>query len=62
MILNQMIRMLEDNIINLINESELPMEVKRLIVADVYHLVLKQADADIINNMSNEVTENAESA
>ena len=60
--MNRKIRTLEDSIINIVNESDLPIEVKRLIVADVYHLIVKQSDTEVINAMINEVNENAESA
>lgn len=41
-------RSLEDRIIELLNnETEVPMETKRLIVADVLQLVTKQADKEI---------------
>lgn len=45
--MNLKIRHLEDNILNMINESDLPMEVKRLILSDVFNLVLKQSDKEV---------------
>jgi hypothetical protein len=58
MLLNLKIRNLEDTIIDAINASDLPIEVKRLIVSDVLNLILRQADKEVIN----EVSQNAESA
>lgn len=57
MLLNLKIRNLEDTIIDAINASNLPIEVKRLIVSDVLNLILRQADKEVIN----EVSQNAES-
>lgn len=55
--MNLKIRNLEDTIIDAINASDLPIEVKRLIVSDVLNLVIRQADKEVINEVSN----NAES-
>ena len=57
MLLNLKIRNLEDAIIDAINASDLPIEVKRLIASDVLNLILRQADKEVIN----EVSQNAES-
>lgn len=57
MLLNLKIRNLEDTIIDAVNASDLPIEVKRLIVSDVLNLILRQADKEVIN----EVSQNAES-
>ncbi len=57
MLLNLKIRNLEDTIIDAINASDLSIEVKRLIVSDVLNLILRQADKEVIN----EVSQNAES-
>ena len=57
MLLNLKIRNLEDMIIDAVNASDLPIEVKRLIVSDVLNLILRQADKEVIN----EVSQNAES-
>ena len=46
--INFKIRSLEDRIIELLNsETEVPMEAKRLIIADILQLVTKQADKEI---------------
>lgn len=55
--MNMKIKTLESAIIELINDSDLPMEVKRLILSDVLNLVIRQVDKELIN----EVTNNAES-
>ena len=46
--MNKNIRELEDNIISMLNASDVPIECKRLIMADVYNLVSKEADKAII--------------
>lgn len=60
--MNRTIRALEDAIINMLNVTDLPIEVKRLVIADVYHTVLKEADTNYINEIASEETENAESS
>ncbi len=46
---NRDIRELEDNIIALLNASDVQIEVKRLIVSNVYNLVTKEADKTILD-------------
>lgn len=58
--INQTIRKLEDTIIKILNVTDLPIEVKRLILSDIYHEVVKQADSEIIQ-MFTEEKDNAES-
>ena len=57
---NSNIRQLEDDIIALLNNSPVDMEVKRLIIADVMHLVTAKSDKVIMSEL-NEVKQNAES-
>ena len=45
--MNLKIRQFEDSILNMINESDLPMEVKRLVLSDVFNLILKQSDKEV---------------
>lgn len=45
---NRKIRELEDSIIALLNASDVQIEVKRLIVSNVYNLVTKEADKTIV--------------
>ena len=45
--MNFKIRQFEDSILNMINESDLPMEVKRLVIADIFNLVIKQSDKEV---------------
>lgn len=54
---NLAIRQLEDAIINTLNEINLPIEVKRLVLSDVYNKVVKESDKQI----AKEVAELAES-
>lgn len=49
----QEIRTLEDSIIELLNASTLSIEVKRLILSDVLHLTMRQADKEFIQEMAN---------
>ncbi len=55
--MNLEIRQLEDILIKALNESELPIEVKRLIVADVYHQILKEADKIIAQEVKEAIDE-----
>ena len=45
--MNLKIRQFEDSILNIINESDLPIEVKRLVIADIFNLVVKQSDKEV---------------
>ena len=58
--MDRTIRVLEDTIMNLLNVTDLPIEVKRLVIADIYHTVVKEADSQFIN-MIEEENNNAES-
>lgn len=55
--MNQKIRNLENTIIGLINESELPVEVCRLVVSEVYNKLDKQASEVILQEMKSEPIE-----
>ena len=54
----QDIRIFEDTIINLVNATDLNIEIKRLVLTDVLNLVTREADKQI----AKEIRENAESA
>lgn len=58
--INKTIRALQDAMLNILNATDLPIEVKRLVVADVYHEVVKQADTEFILMIEGE-EDNAES-
>ena len=58
--INKTIRALQDAMLNILNATDLPIEVKRLVVADVYHEVVKQADTEFILMIEGEEN-NAES-
>ena len=45
--MNLSIRQLEDSLIAILNQSDVPMEAKRLVLADVLHIVTKEADKEI---------------
>lgn len=48
---NTNIRQLEDTIIDILNQSNVPIEAKRLVVSDVLHIVTKEADKEILNEL-----------
>lgn len=49
--MNRQIRQLEDDLISTLNGSDLPIEVKRIIVGNIYHLIEKQADKAILDEI-----------
>lgn len=49
--MNRQIRQLEDDLISALNGSDLPIEVKRIIVGNIYHLIEKQADKAILDEI-----------
>ena len=61
--MNKQIRQLEDDLINVLNGSTIPIEAKRFVVLDVLHLIEKEADktilAEIRSNMET-IVENGE--
>lgn len=56
--MNLKVRMLQENIYALLNESDLPVEVKRLVLKEVYQTVFNASEKEI----EKEVAQNAESA
>lgn len=58
--INTQIRQLEDDLIATLNNSPVPMEVKRLVLEDVLHLTKKRADKIILQEIE-EAKQNAES-
>lgn len=49
--MNYKIRNLEDNVISLMNASDVPIEAKRLIIQNVLNLITKQADKVIVEEI-----------
>lgn len=49
--MNLKTRQLEEELIAVLNGSDLPMEVKRFVVKSVYHLVEKEADKAILDEL-----------
>ena len=47
------IRMLEDTLLNELNASSLPIEVKRLILSDLLTMTARQADITIKEELAN---------
>ena len=58
--MNLKIRQFEDNLIALFNESDLNIEIKRLIAQNILNLIEKQADKIILNELSQPITEMGE--
>ena len=54
----QDIRIFEDTLIDLVNATDLNIEIKRLVLTDVLNIVTREADKQI----AKEIRENAESA
>lgn len=57
--MNSKIRQLEDDLVSILNASDLPIEVKRLIVGNVYHATEKAADNAILREKYEEQMRNA---
>ena len=57
--MNSKIRQLEDDLVSILNASDLPIEVKRLIVGNVYHATEKAADNAILRGKYEEQMRNA---
>ena len=57
---NSQIRRLEDDIIDILNGSTVPIEVKRLILKDVLSLVTAKADSVIQQECLQPITESGE--
>lgn len=57
---NLKIRQLEDNIVELLNLSDVEIEVKRLIIVNVLSLIEEEADKTIRLELSQPITEYGE--
>ena len=57
--MNSKIRQLEDKLIAVLNDSDIPIEAKRLVVGNVYHLTEKEADKAILKEQYEEAMQNA---
>lgn len=53
-IMNTKIRLLEDQIVKALNGSDVPIEAKRLILADLLNIVTKKADEIIAQEIKAE--------
>lgn len=51
---NASVRDLEERIVNVLNESEVPIDVKRLVVQTIYQNVKAQADLVILKEIETE--------
>ena len=51
--MNASIRILEENLLNELNASSLPIEVKRLILSDLLTMTTRQADITIKEELAN---------
>ena len=57
--MNSKIRQLEDDLIAVLNASDVPIEAKRLVVGNLYHLTEKTADKAIAKEKYEELMQNA---
>lgn len=53
--MNRQIRQLEDDIISVLNGSDVPIEAKRYVVLNVLNIVTKQADKEILAEIQNDM-------
>lgn len=60
--MNRKIRKLEDDIISLLNSSNLPVEVKRIVLANTLSLVEKEADRAILSEIQATIESEGEDA
>lgn len=60
--MNRKIRKLEDDIISLLNGSDLPVEVKRIVLANTLSLVEKEADRAILSEIQATIESEGEDA
>lgn len=51
--MNAKIREMQDELIDVVNKYDLPIEVKRLLLSYVLQLVKPQADSAVYNELSN---------
>ena len=58
--MNLEIRKLEDNLISVLNGSNIPIEAKRYVVLNVLHLVEKEADKAILAEKYETIKEEGE--
>lgn len=56
--MNSKIRQLEDDLIAVLNNSDVPIEAKRLVVGNIYHLTVKEADKAILKEKYEETMQN----
>ena len=57
--MNSKIRQLEDDLISILNASDVPIEAKRLVVGNIYHATEKAADNAILREKYEEQMRNA---
>lgn len=60
--MNRKIRQLEDDIISLLNGSNLPVEVKRIVLTNTLTLVEKEADKAILSEIQATIESEGEDA
>ena len=60
--MNRKILKLEDDIISLLNSSNLPVEVKRIVLANTLSLVEKEADRAILSEIQATIESEGEDA
>lgn len=60
--MNKEIRQLQDDLISLLNSSNLPVEVKRIVLANTLTLVEKEADRAILSEIQATIESEGEDA
>lgn len=60
--MNKEIRQLQDDLISLLNSSNLPVEVKRIVLANTLSLVEKEADRAILSEIQATIESEGEDA
>lgn len=60
--MNKRIRQLQDDLISLLNGSNLPVEVKRIVLANTLGLVEKEADRAILSEIQATIESEGEDA
>ena len=58
--MNREIRQLGDDLINVLNSSNVPVEAKRLVVLNIVSLLEKEADRAILAEIKETITERGE--
>lgn len=58
--MNLKIRKLEEDLISVLNSSDIPIEAKRLVVQNILNIIENKADKTIMQELSQPITEYGE--